>query len=135
MKIKKFFQELTSKEKGAKAEDFAANYLCSKGYKILERNFKAPFGEIDIIAQKKETLIFVEVKSEFSNEELLAEEKVNLRKREKIFKVAEYFLLKNSEKLSKIKEIRFDVMVVKGKSGEVIHYESAFFKERNLSRD
>ncbi|PMP68669.1 MAG: YraN family protein [Thermodesulfobacterium geofontis] len=134
MKIKEFFQIFTPKEKGAKAEESAAEYLQSKGYKILERNYKTAFGEIDIIAKKKNSLIFVEVKSEFGKEEFLAEEKVDFKKREKILKSAEYFLLKNFQKLSKIEEIRFDVIVVKGKKGEIVHYESAFCKEGNFTR-
>ncbi len=134
MRIKDFFQSLTSKEKGAKAEDTAVDYLISKGFKILERNFRTSFGEIDIIAKKKDTLVFIEVKSEFGEEKFLAEEKVDERKRKKIFKVAEYFLLKNLKKLSKINEIRFDVIVIRGRKGEIIHYESAFFKEGDFSR-
>jgi putative endonuclease len=129
VKIKRFFQELTSREKGKKAEAVAVDYLSSKGFKILEKNFRTSFGEIDIIGQKKDLLVFVEVKSEFGEEKFLAEEKVDTKKRERMIKVAEYFLLKNFRKLSKIKEIRFDVIVVRGRKGEIIHYESAFFKE------
>jgi putative endonuclease len=134
MKIKEFFQKLTSKEKGKKAEELALEYLISKGFEILEKNYKTSFGEIDIIAKKKNILVFVEVKSEFGEDEFLAEEKVDFRKREKILKVAEYFLLKNFQKLSKIKEIRFDVIVLRTRKGEIIHYESAFYKERDFTR-
>jgi putative endonuclease len=134
MKIKELFQRVTSKEKGEKAEELAVEYLISKGFEILEKNYRTSFGEIDIIAKKKTTLIFVEVKSEFGEDEFLAEEKVDFRKREKILKVAEYFLLKNFQKLSKIKEIRFDVIVVRIRKGEIVHYESAFYKERNSTR-
>ena len=47
---------------GNKAEDKAANFLKKQGYKIIERNYNLPCGEIDIIAQKEKTLVFVEVK-------------------------------------------------------------------------
>lgn len=47
---------------GNKAEDKAAQYLKKQGYKIIERNYNLPCGEIDIIAQKNKTLVFVEVK-------------------------------------------------------------------------
>lgn len=56
MKIKEFFQKLTSKEKGKKAEELALEYLISKGFEILEKNYKTSFGEIDIIAKKKNIL-------------------------------------------------------------------------------
>ncbi len=47
---------------GNKAEDKAANFLKKQGYKIIERNYTLPCGEIDIIAKKDKTLVFVEVK-------------------------------------------------------------------------
>ncbi len=43
-------------------EDLAAEYLKRRGYKILHRNFRTRFGEIDIVAKKGKTLVFVEVK-------------------------------------------------------------------------
>jgi len=127
MNLKNFFSKFSSKKKGEKAEKIAENYLISKGYKILERNYRTKFGEIDIIAQKKKLLVFVEVKSEFGEPKFFAEEKVNFKKQGKISRVAEHFLLKNSKNLSKIEEIRFDVIVVRlDNKEEVIHYESAF---------
>lgn len=48
-------------------EDIATNYLQKKGYRILERNFRKGYGEIDIIAVKDNTLVFVEVKTRKSN--------------------------------------------------------------------
>ena len=47
---------------GNKGEDKAAKYLKKQGYKIIERNYNLPCGEVDIIAQKNKTLVFVEVK-------------------------------------------------------------------------
>jgi putative endonuclease len=136
MSLKNFFSKISSKKKGEKAEKIAENYLISKGYKILERNYRTKFGEIDIIAQKKKLLVFVEVKSEFGKPKFFAEEKVDFKKQEKISRVAEHFLLKNSKNLSKIEEIRFDVIVVRlDNKEEVIHYESAFYKERDFTRD
>lgn len=54
----------TSKQHlGARAEDAAAGYLENKGYEILERNVRRPWGEIDIIAKRGKMLVFVEVKA------------------------------------------------------------------------
>lgn len=50
-------------EIGKLGEDLACKYLQNKGYKILERNFEAKQGEIDIIALDKEELVFIEVKT------------------------------------------------------------------------
>ena len=47
---------------GNKAEDKATKYLKKQGYKIIERNYNLPCGEVDIIAKKDKTLVFVEVK-------------------------------------------------------------------------
>ena len=51
------------KSLGNEGEEFAANFLAEKGYKIIERNFRAYCGEIDIIAKYKNEIIFVEVKT------------------------------------------------------------------------
>lgn len=48
---------------GIKAEKMAAGYLKLKGYKILEERFKTPYGEVDIIAQRKNLMAFIEVKA------------------------------------------------------------------------
>jgi len=56
-------QQLSSHAKGQRAEDCAAAWLSAEGYTIVERNFRVRGGEIDIIAFKDETLVFVEVKS------------------------------------------------------------------------
>lgn len=51
-------------ELGKSGEDLACEYLVDKGYKIIERNFRRPWGELDIIAKSRDkTLIFVEVKT------------------------------------------------------------------------
>ena len=51
---------------GLLGEDTAAQYLSSKGYKILERNYSKRYGEIDIVAVKNNVLVFVEVKTRTS---------------------------------------------------------------------
>src|SRR5690242_10711551 len=48
-------------------EDLATKFLENKGYKILERNFRKGYGEIDIVALDNDTLVFIEVKTRSSN--------------------------------------------------------------------
>jgi putative endonuclease len=55
---------LTEKQRiGSLAEDIAVKHLVKQGYHILERNLRKPWGEIDIVAEKKGALVFVEVKA------------------------------------------------------------------------
>lgn len=51
------------KSLGNKGEEIATNFLIEKGYKIIDRNFRASVGEIDIIAKDKKEIVFVEVKT------------------------------------------------------------------------
>src|SRR3989338_1606754 len=78
---------------GDSREIIAANFLRLKGYEILARRFKSPLGEIDIIAKKLQTLVFIEVKAR-KHEELI---EVILRPQQalRIKAAAEYFLAKN----------------------------------------
>ncbi len=54
---------LNKKELGAHGEEIAVSYLQSRGYRILERNYRIRLGEIDIIAEHGEDLVFIEVKT------------------------------------------------------------------------
>ena len=53
---------------GRRGEDLAVELLKKKGYKVLERNFKSPIGEMDIIAREGKTMAFVEVKTRLTSE-------------------------------------------------------------------
>ena len=97
---------------GYKAENFAALFLKLKGYKILERNFKPPkgtgAGEIDIIAEKHNTIIFIEVKKRKSLSS--AAEAVNEQVQSRRIKGAQYFLMTHPALINK--EMRFDVILL-----------------------
>ena len=78
--------------KGKQGEDAAASFLAKEGYKIVERNFRCPLGEIDIVAVDKGILVFVEVKTRSSNKFGLPEEAVNRRKQHQIIKAAQFYI-------------------------------------------
>jgi putative endonuclease len=82
--------------RGKLGEDIAAHYLRNKGYKIIERNFKTPFGEVDIIAEKGERLAFVEVKYRTTLAYGQPYEAVNKAKLHKLRQLANYYCQKNS---------------------------------------
>ncbi|MGB9614276.1 MAG: YraN family protein [Fervidobacterium sp.] len=109
-------KSLKPKKNWQLAEDKAAEYLKNvRKYKIIERNLKTPFGEIDIIAKKGKKFIFVEVKSG-TGRKIKPSERVDQSKYSKLIKSAEYFLKgKNYEK------VQFDIIEVIEE--ELIHYE------------
>jgi len=80
---------------GDLGEKIAVDYLKSRGYKILERNFKKPWGEIDIIAQKNKDLIFIEVKTRAfpQGDSPYPEASVYSLKQQKLIRAAQSYLL------------------------------------------
>lgn len=62
-------KSLSTHQKGKSAEEWAAIFLRLKGYRVLQNNFRVPQGEIDLVAQKGNNLIFVEVKSRRSGKQ------------------------------------------------------------------
>jgi len=87
-----------TKDLGKLGEDIAIKYLKKdKGWKIIGRNFSKPWGEMDIIARDKNTIIFVEVKtlSKSSAKYFKPEEHFDMRKREKTIRIAHSYLLQN----------------------------------------
>lgn len=122
-------RKISKREKGKKAEALAEKYFVSKGFEVVERNFKTKTGEIDLILKKENLLVFVEVKSTFGTQNFICEEKIDQLKQKKILTSAKFFWLKNCQKFSKIREIRFDVVVINLKNEELKHYESAFSEE------
>ena len=58
-----YFCLMDTKELGFLAENIAARYLEDGGYEVIDKNYRKPWGEIDVIARRNETIIFVEVKA------------------------------------------------------------------------
>jgi len=87
----------------------AVSYLEKHGYKVLEKNFRCPWGEIDIIARDHDELVFIEVKTRKSNEMGYPEEAVDAKKQRKISQVAAHYLM---QKNIIHESIRFDVVAI-----------------------
>ena len=99
----------TSSEFGQWAENNVAQYLEDKGYKILGKNYRKPWGEIDIIAQKMGILIFIEVKA--NKEEIIGfepENRVNPEKLLKLQRTAQTYLA--AKKYSSTQEWQIDII-------------------------
>ena len=102
---------------GRQGEEAAAAFLQKKGYRILERNFRLAYGEIDIIAQDGSFLVFVEVKLRQDDDYGSGEEAINKRKIAHIEKVGEYYATLHPELPQ---ALRIDVLVIgpKDKKGK-----------------
>ena len=100
------------------------------GYKILERNYRSILGEIDIIAEEKGALAFVEVKTRKSDSFAPPEWSVNRKKQEKIIKVACQYMNDLEKRGKKFDEYRFDVVAIsypeEEKKKEVRLFKNAF---------
>ncbi|MBW2599432.1 MAG: YraN family protein [Deltaproteobacteria bacterium] len=97
-------------EKGKKGEDIAAAYLQKEGYRIVERNYRCLYGEIDIIAMDAGDIVFIEVKSRKSDNFGSPEEAVGIIKQRKISKVALNYL---QEKKLTEHNARFDIVAIR----------------------
>ncbi len=105
---------------GNKGEKRAAAFLAKKGgYKLLGRNYRCKYGEIDIIMETGEILVFIEVKARTSSKYGLGYESVTASKQEKLFKTAQHYMSENGERAA-----RFDVVSIDG--DEITHIENAF---------
>ena len=78
-----------------RGEDLAAKFLREKGYKIIDRNFRKGYGEIDIIAIKNDILVFVEVKTKTSLSHGTPLEEIGYYKLRSLIKTAEFYKLLN----------------------------------------
>ena len=93
---------------GQLGEEIAVNLLVKKGYKIIERNFKNKFGEIDIIAKIGEKIIFIEVKSINAYSSFSPEENFHSKKIKRIKKSIEIY-----KNFKNIQDFRVDLITVK----------------------
>ncbi|TAL33863.1 MAG: YraN family protein [Alphaproteobacteria bacterium] len=98
----------TGHRKGLDAETIAALYLRCKGYRILERRFRTPKGEIDIIAKRGGAVAFVEVKLRKTHED--AAEAVHRINQERVRQAAALYLMRHTEYT--MLETRFDALVM-----------------------
>jgi putative endonuclease len=114
---------------GRSGEDRAANYLADRGYIILERNYEAPYGEIDLIALDRGTVVFIEVKTRTTDAYGAPELAVDRRKQERMVKTALGYL-----KFKKLHQMpcRFDVVAISGANGDKVDLiQNAFEMERS----
>lgn len=110
---------------GNEGERLAESYLREKGYRLVERNYRCPAGELDLIALDRRVIVFVEVKTRSDDRFGTPLESVHLRKQRKMIKAALFFL---SQRRLHHREARFDVVGVSlaGRKPIVEHVKNAF---------
>ena len=112
---------------GRKAEIHVARWLKLRGWKILSKRFKIPEGEIDIIARRKNIIVFVEVKQRATLpkiEDIMSQTNIS-----RVMEAAEIWVNQNFEILGPDFEIRFDLAVIEGRVhplAKVQYIENAF---------
>lgn len=111
-------------ELGKAGEEEAVKYLTSKGFSVLERNWRFQKAEVDIIAQKENLLIAVEVKTRTSTDFGMPQDFVNPKKIKLLVKAMDEYITSNDLDV----EFRFDIIGVipKGLTYEIEHLEDAF---------
>lgn len=111
---------------GKLGEDFACQYLVNKGYKLICRNYRKKFGEIDIVAKDKDgTLVFVEVKT-MKPGILKPEDNLSFDKLRKLKKICDGFANANPSYIREEKGWRIDLLALtqSEETFEVKHYEN-----------
>ncbi len=122
------------REFGDYGEKVAEKYLSSKGYKILERNYQKPWGEIDLIFDNKDEIIFCEVKTRDSKNstDYLPEYSINRKKIKNLTKICETYL--NDRKYNSDQKWRIDVLAISidkiAKRAKINHIENAIWGQR-----
>ena len=105
---------------GAIAEEQAKSYLETQGLTLAERNYRCRQGEIDLIMQDQETLVFIEVRYRKHSHFGGAESSITPTKQQRIIMAASHFL--QSRKGHNIPPCRFDVLAIEGKEPQNIHW-------------
>ena len=112
------------RDTGARGEELAARYLESEGYRVLDRNFRTRRGEIDIVAQAGDRVVFVEVKHwKVLGVEAL-EQSVGARKQSRIRAASRAYLMRHPE--LEARRISYDVVFLGADGTRPRHYRNAF---------
>jgi putative endonuclease len=110
------YPPLNSRKSGTHWEKTAESFLRTQGLKLLYRNFSSRFGEIDLIMQDQQTVVFVEVKYRKSNYHGSGADAVTFHKQGRISRTAAWYLAKNPHRAEQV--CRFDVISIDPERGD-----------------
>jgi len=108
--------------RGADAENLAAAFLQQQGLRLVARNYRCRFGEIDLIAREGATLVFVEVRMRASARFGGAAASITAAKRRKLLRTARHYL----SGASRMPACRFDALLLNGRNGSFEWLKNAF---------
>lgn len=119
--------ETSSKKVGLRYEETAAEFLKTRGFQILEKNFRCPGGEIDLIAREGDYLCFVEVKFRTGEELGGPLEAVDKKKQRRISKASLYYLMRQG--LPDTTPCRYDVVAIRPEKITLIRNAFLFYRK------
>ena len=116
---------------GRLGEQAAVDYLQNRGFKIIERNYRKKFGEIDIVAKRASVVHFVEVKaSRYTNIGISPEENVHFKKQQRLHRAIKTYLMERN--ISESQEWQVDVVIVyldlSSNKNTIEHIENVIFE-------
>ena len=114
----KLSQLITRRNKGKAAESLACHHLTENGLSLIEKNFHSRYGEIDLIMQHENALVFIEVRYRKNNDFGGAKASVTPAKQQKIKKTALFYMQKKGHEFY----ARFDVLAISGED-KALTYE------------
>jgi ribonuclease HII len=120
--IKKIFTVNDKKAIGNSGEVLACEYILNKGYCILEKNYRSPYGEIDVIYKDHEYLVFCEVKTRKNTDYGTGSMAVSYSKISKITQTALCYITQNDIQDT---DIRFDIIEIY-ENNKIVHIDNAF---------
>jgi len=112
-------------ELGKKGEQLAVDFLINNGYDIIERNYRFDKAEVDIIAQIKDTLAIIEVKTRSTTDFGNPQDFVKPKQIQNLVKAVDEYVIVNELDV----EVRFDIIAIvkQGKQYEIEHLKDAFY--------
>ncbi len=115
-------------EKGAQAEKLAEQFLARQGLQLITKNYRCKQGEVDLIMQDQDTIVFIEVRHRVRADYGSAAESITISKQTKVIKAATIFMMKKG--WYQHKAVRFDVVTIQGslvESPELNWIKQAFY--------
>jgi putative endonuclease len=109
-------------ERGALAEEAAADFLTGRGLTLLERNYRCRFGEIDLVMSDGQTIVFIEVRYRRTKSFGGAIESITGSKRNKLLRAARHYMAARNE----FPACRFDAVLLNGDNQELEWIQDAF---------